>query len=78
MKIIYLKVFAIPVACICFQFQRSQDHGPARERELYLFLLQRKVGSSDVILARISCLPDACVVACVCRRELSKFVETNK
>ena len=40
---------------------------PQRERELYLFPLQRKIGSSNVILVRISCFPDACV----CRRELS-------
>ena len=38
----------------------------------------KKIDSSDVILARISCFLNACVVGCVCRRELSKFVkQTN-
>ena len=33
---------------------------------------------SVVILARTICIPVACVVASVCRRELSKYVKTNK
>ena len=33
---------------------------------------------SVVILARTICVPVACVVASVCRRELSKYVKTNK
>ena len=38
----------------------------------------KKIESSLVILAQISCFPDAFVVACVCCLELSKFVKTNK
>ena len=49
----------------------------AREQELDLFPLQ-KIASSEVILARTICVPVACVVAFVCRRELSKYVKTNK
>ena len=56
---------------LCFLRRR------ARERELDLFPLQ-KIASSDVILARTICITVACVVACVCRRELSKYVKTNK
>ena len=42
---------------LCFLWQRR-----ARERELDWFSLQ-KIASSDVILARTSCVPVACVVA---------------
>ena len=45
----------------------------AREQELDLFP-QQKNASSEVILARTICVP----VAFVCRRELSKYVKTNK
>ena len=38
----------------------------------------KKIESSEVILARISSFPEACVVACVCSLELSKFVEANR
>ena len=57
---------------LCFLRQKR-----AREEELDLFPLQ-KIASSDVILAQTICFPVACVVACVCRRELSKYVKTNK
>ena len=53
----------------------------ASERTRALLVsLQKKIESSEVILARISCFPDRhlCVVACVCLLELSKFVKTNK
>ena len=37
-----------------------------------------KKTATSVILARTICVPVACVVVCVCRRELSKYVKTNK
>ena len=56
---------------LCFLQQK-----PAREPELDLFPLN-KITLNDVILARTICVPVACVVACVCRRELSKYVKTS-
>ena len=53
-------------------FSAAKASERARERELDLFPLQ-KIVSSDVILARTICVPVACVAACVCRRELSKY-----
>ena len=45
---------------LCFPRQKR-----TRERELYLFPLQ-KIALSDVILARTICVPVACVVAGTC------------
>ena len=60
------------VEFLCFLRQKR-----AREQELDLFP-QQKIASSEVTLARTICVPVACVVAFVCRRELSKYVKTNK